>query len=121
MASREDDLAGITAELKKFNDDNKRANMARLAKSSSAADRELAASWKKELDSDTSTMVQTNRGTGRRIGADGRAVGEELRKLDSGGYDTGKPVKKAKGGKVSSASKRADGVAQRGKTKGKMY
>lgn len=26
-----------------------------------------------------------------------------------------------KGGKVSSASKRADGIAQRGKTKGKMY
>ena len=30
------------------------------------------------------------------------------------------PVKKAKGGKVSSASKRADGCAQRGKTKGRM-
>ena len=35
----------------------------------------------------------------------------------------GKPAdsnKKAKGGKVSSASKRADGCAQRGKTKGMM-
>jgi hypothetical protein len=30
------------------------------------------------------------------------------------------PVKKAKGGMVSSASKRADGCAQRGKTRGKM-
>ena len=30
------------------------------------------------------------------------------------------PVKYAKGGKVSSASKRADGCAIRGKTKGKM-
>ena len=30
------------------------------------------------------------------------------------------PVKKAKGGSVSSASKRADGCAQRGKTKGRM-
>jgi hypothetical protein len=28
-----------------------------------------------------------------------------------------KPVKKAKGGKVSSASKRADGIAIRGKTR----
>lgn len=28
--------------------------------------------------------------------------------------------KKAKGGKVSGASKRADGIAQRGKTKGRM-
>ena len=30
------------------------------------------------------------------------------------------PVKKAKGGKVTSASKRADGIAQRGKTRGRM-
>ena len=31
-----------------------------------------------------------------------------------------KPIKKAKGGTVSSASKRGDGIAQRGKTRGKM-
>jgi hypothetical protein len=30
------------------------------------------------------------------------------------------PVKKAKGGKVGSASKRADGIATKGKTKGRM-
>ena len=30
------------------------------------------------------------------------------------------PVKKAKGGMIGSASKRADGCAQRGKTKGRM-
>jgi hypothetical protein len=30
------------------------------------------------------------------------------------------PLKMAKGGSVNSASKRADGCAQRGKTKGKM-
>jgi len=30
------------------------------------------------------------------------------------------PEKKAKGGVVGSASKRADGIAQRGKTRGKM-
>lgn len=30
------------------------------------------------------------------------------------------PVKKAKGGSVGSASKRADGCAMRGKTRGKM-
>lgn len=30
-------------------------------------------------------------------------------------------IKKAKGGSVTSASKRADGIAQRGKTRGKMY
>jgi hypothetical protein len=31
-----------------------------------------------------------------------------------------KPIKKAKGGKVSSASKRADGCCVKGKTKGRM-
>ena len=31
-----------------------------------------------------------------------------------------KPIKKAKGGTVSSASKRGDGIAQRGKTRGKF-
>jgi hypothetical protein len=31
-----------------------------------------------------------------------------------------KPIKKAKGGSVTSASKRADGIALRGKTKGRM-
>ena len=31
-----------------------------------------------------------------------------------------KPIAKAQGGKVSSASSRADGIAQRGKTRGKM-
>lgn len=30
------------------------------------------------------------------------------------------PIKKAKGGSIGSASKRADGIAQRGKTRGKM-
>jgi hypothetical protein len=34
--------------------------------------------------------------------------------------DDKKPVKKAKGGMISSASKRADGCAIKGKTKGKM-
>ena len=31
-----------------------------------------------------------------------------------------KPVKKASGGSVSSASKRADGIAMKGKTRGKI-
>ena len=33
---------------------------------------------------------------------------------------TTQPVKKAKGGSVGSASKRADGIAMRGKTRGKI-
>ena len=39
---------------------------------------------------------------------------------DSIGLGDKKVEKKAKGGKVGSASKRGDGIAQRGKTRGKM-
>ena len=44
------------------------------------------------------------------------AMKEKLKAMQS----TKKPIKKAKGGTVSSASKRGDGIAQRGKTRGKM-
>jgi hypothetical protein len=37
-----------------------------------------------------------------------------------GAVKTKQPTKFASGGSVSSASKRGDGIAQRGKTKGKM-
>jgi hypothetical protein len=39
---------------------------------------------------------------------------------DGGILKPKKPVKKASGGSIGSASKRADGIAQRGKTRGKM-
>lgn len=45
----------------------------------------------------------------------GQPMGRGLAGMKKGGM-----VKKAKGGSVSSASKRADGCAVRGKTKGKM-
>jgi len=42
-------------------------------------------------------------------------------KLNEKGYKSAtEPVRRAKGGSVGSASKRADGCAQRGKTKGRM-
>jgi len=42
-------------------------------------------------------------------------------KLNEKGYKAAtEPVRRAKGGSVGSASKRADGCAQRGKTKGKF-
>jgi len=44
----------------------------------------------------------------------------KLKRTFLGIDDSKKPVKKAKGGKVGSASKRGDGIAQRGKTKGRM-
>lgn len=56
----------------------------------------------------------------------GKMVDKEMGKSEGGKKgdyneepDTA-PVKKAKGGMISSASKRADGCAQRGKTKGRM-
>lgn len=44
----------------------------------------------------------------------------EISRRSSMGTLKEKPVKKAKGGTVSSASKRADGCAMRGKTKGRL-
>ena len=56
----------------------------------------------------------------------GKMVDKEMGKSEEGKKgdyneepDTA-PVKKAAGGMISSASKRADGCAQRGKTKGRM-
>jgi hypothetical protein len=62
--------------------------------------------------------------------AEARAVAEMRRKaaMPGGGKDYGvstpddidQPVNMKKGGSVSSASKRADGIAKKGKTKGRM-
>lgn len=106
----------LIAELKKLNDDDKRASIPTLMKSKNKADRELAEDYKKALASDTSTMLQTGQNAGKRISSSGKAVGSDLQKKD-GNYTE---VKKAKGGKISSASSRADGCAIRGKTKGRM-
>jgi hypothetical protein len=60
---------------------------------------------------------KNNAGAGR--GKQGGPTAEELRKYSDGGK-TDKNIKPfKKGGKIS-ASSRADGVAQRGKTRGKM-
>jgi hypothetical protein len=79
-------------------------------------------------------MAEYNAGAGR--GKQGGPTAKELedyaKKQDAGIYTAEKgtppqdidsasaPVKKASGGKVSSASSRADGIAQRGKTRGKI-
>jgi hypothetical protein len=106
-------LNSLALELKKLNDDDKRSNIEALSKSKNKADRELADALKKELASDTSTMVQTGENSGRRIDKSGKATGAELPKKE-GSYTE---VKKAKGG---TASARGDGCCQRGKTKGRM-
>ena len=79
-------------------------------------------------------MAEYNAGAGR--GRQGGPTAKELadydKKQDAGIFTEDKgnppqdidsasaPVKKASGGKVSSASSRADGIAQRGKTRGKI-
>lgn len=45
---------------------------------------------------------------------------EALKKQGTSGDTTGMPQGMKRGGKVSSASSRGDGIAQRGKTKGTM-
>ena len=43
-----------------------------------------------------------------------------MRRKATEAYEAARSTPMAKGGKVSSASRRADGIAQRGKTKGRM-
>jgi len=45
---------------------------------------------------------------------------ESKKRREEAKKETPAPVKKAKGGMVGSASKRADGCAQRGKTRGRI-
>ena len=45
---------------------------------------------------------------------------DDQTRLKSSGFEKKEKASFAKGGKVSSASKRADGIAKRGKTRGKM-
>ena len=103
--SRDDDMAKMMASLKKLNDDNKRENIERLKKASSEADRKLGETFERDLKSDTSTMHVTREGYGRRIGADGKPTGPELKKMDNGSYQEVKQVtdkkKLAKGGYVN--------------------
>ncbi len=106
--SREADISKLALELKKLNESSKREGMERLAKSPNKTDRELAESFKNSLASDTATMFENKEGTKFRVGPDGRPVVPEIKKVES----------KKSGGMT--ASSRADGCCQRGKTRGKM-
>lgn len=94
--ARDDDMAKMMASLKKLNDDNKRENIEKLKKGSSSADRELAATFERDLKNDTSTMHVTREGYGRRIGTDGKPTGPELKKMDNGSYQEVKENKDKK-------------------------
>jgi hypothetical protein len=102
--AREDDIAKLTASLKKLNDDNKRENIDMLKKSSNAADRQLAETFERDLKNDTSTMSVSREGYGKRVGTDGKPTGPELKKMDNGSYEEVKDKSKkkfAKGGYVN--------------------
>ena len=80
------DLDALTGRLKKMQAEFNKREGARLAASSNPQDRELAANWARAAANDTTTMISTGSGTGRRIGADGRATGPELRRDNAGNY-----------------------------------
>jgi hypothetical protein len=111
------DLNEMLADIKKA-DSIKRDFMLKHINSKNEQNREMAKTFKEQLDNDTSVMLETSEGTGKRIGKDGKVYGPVMKKEDSGLYKKEVPVKKAKGGMIkSSASKRADGCALRGKTR----
>jgi hypothetical protein len=124
-------------------DSIKRDFMLKNINSKNSQAKSLAETFKKQLDNDTSVMLETSDKAGKRIGKDGKVYGPTMKKEDSGLYEKEVPSEIAdrlqtqknekayqnyeknrslgdvfkKGGKVSSASKRADGCAVRGKTK----
>jgi hypothetical protein len=71
-------------------------------------------------------LGEAGNGRGSYYKSDGRAVIQKQNEAanemqrETRGMKRGGAVKMASGGSVSSASKRADGIAQRGKTRGKM-
>ena len=78
----------------------------------------------KSADTDAMSGVRETIGKGLKSAAEGignyaRGLGKREEKHGTYVKD-GKVVKYAKGGSVSKASSRADGIAQRGKTKGRM-
>ena len=109
------DLNEMLSDIKKA-DSIKRDFMLKHINSKNEQNREMAKTFKEQLDNDTSVMLETSEGTGKRIGKDGKVYGPVMKKEDSGLYK--KTKKLAKGGSVrSKASSRADGCAVRGRTR----
>jgi hypothetical protein len=66
--------------------------------------------------SDIGSLLMRSKGVGQNLPAPGSATEARKRRVEEAKKELGMK----KGGKVSSASKRADGCAQRGKTRGRM-
>jgi hypothetical protein len=110
------DLNETLANIKKL-DSIKQDFIKKNINSKNAQNKALAESFKKQLDNDTSVMLETSEDTGKRINKEGKVYGPKMKKEDSGLYVKEVPEKMKKGGSISSASKRADGCAMRGKTR----
>jgi hypothetical protein len=131
MAKETDELAAMMASLKAGVNEVDKEFADKLQKSKLRSDRQLGGEMGKRLADDTSMMLEVGSGRGKRIGATGKPTGQVLDKNPSTGqYISEKELEDqskrearrgtkafAKGGSVSS---RADGCAQRGKTRGKM-
>lgn len=93
-------------------DPNKKEATSKVAK---AVQGTLDNAGKSTVRSDTDKMRE------RALEVERRRQEEKARKAGYGIKKGGAVKKMANGGSVSSASKRADGIAQRGKTRGKVY
>lgn len=116
----------IEETLKKIKnaDSIKREFMLKHINSKNEQDRTMAESFKKQLDNDTSVMLETSDKVGKRIGKDGKVYGPAMIKEDTGFYEKEVP-KKAKGGMISGYAKggmvsKGNGCAIRGVKKCKM-
>lgn len=111
------DLNETLANVKKL-DSLKQDFVKKNSNSKSPQDKLLAETFKKQLDNDTTMMLETSEGTGKRINKEGKVYGPKMKKESSGLYEKEAPQDYKKGGAVkSSASKRADGCCVRGKTR----
>ena len=72
----------------------------------------------KDLYEEHMSMISPNKNKDDSLGLDKYSLGLDKLSLKKGGKVKAK--KMASGGKVSSASKRADGIATKGKTRGRM-
>ena len=114
------DLNETLADIKKA-DSIKRDFMLKHLNSKNEQSRQMAETFKKQLDNDTTVMLETSEGTGKRIGKDGKVYGPKMKKEASGLYEKEVPKKMAKGGKVKAkCMARGGGCEVRGKTKGRF-
>jgi len=116
----DDDMAAITAKLKAI-DISK--DIDELSKSKSAADRDLARSLKQGKEEGTDVMIRSRQGKGdnedyaRKVGPDGRAIGPEYKHVRRADKEWEEVPGKAKGGVVQ---RKIDGIATKGKTRGRL-